>query len=136
MGYVQLLLTRDLPTEVQRRLETVFSEAERMSRIVKNLLTFARKHPPEKRYLGLNGIIEKTLELKSYHFRVNQITVETDLDPDLPMTMLDFHQVQQVLINLFSNAEQAMAENGKGGRSEEHTSELQSLAYLVCRLLL
>jgi signal transduction histidine kinase/CheY-like chemotaxis protein len=115
MGYLQLLLARDLPAEVKRRLETVYSEAERMARIVKNLLTFGRKHPPEKRYLGLNGIIEKTLELKAYHFRVSQIQVETDLAPDLPKTMLDFHQVQQVLINLFNNSEQALAEQGRGG---------------------
>jgi signal transduction histidine kinase/ActR/RegA family two-component response regulator len=121
LGYVQLLLARDLPVEVRRRLETVCTEAERMARIVKNLLTFARKHPPEKRYLGLNGIIEKTLELKAYHFRVNHIEVETELDPALPMSMLDFHQVQQVVINLLNNAEQAMGEKGKNGRLKIQT---------------
>ena len=115
MGFLQLLLARDLPSDVKRRIETVYSEAERMAKIVKNLLTFGRKHTPEKKYLGLNGIVEKTIELKTYQFKVNQIKVETDLQPGLPMTMLDFHQIQQVLINLLNNAEHAMAEKGRGG---------------------
>jgi len=115
MGFLQLLLARDLPLDVKRRIETVYSEAERMAKIVKNLLTFGRKHTPEKKYLGLNGIVEKTIELKTYQFKVNQIKVETDLQPGLPMTMLDFHQIQQVLINLLNNAEHAMAEQGRGG---------------------
>ncbi len=115
MGYSQLLMARDIPQEVKRRLETIHSEAERMAKIVRNLLTFARKQPPEKKYLGLNGIIEKTLELKAYHFRVNQIKVERELAADLPKTMLDFHQIQQVLLNLLNNAEQAMVEAGRGG---------------------
>jgi two-component system NtrC family sensor kinase len=115
MGYSQLLMTKEIPAEVKRRLEIMYSEAERMAKIVRNLLTFARKHPPEKKLLGLNGIIEKTLELKGYHFRVSQIQVERDLAPDLSPTMLDFNQIQQVLLNLLNNAEQAMVEAGRGG---------------------
>ncbi len=115
MGYLQLILAREPPPELKRRIETVYAEAERMARIMKNLLTFGRKHTPEKRFLGLNGIIEKTLELKAYHFKVSHIRVETDLARDLPMTMLDFNQIQQVVVNLLGNAEHAMAEHAHGG---------------------
>ena len=59
MGYTQLVLSRDLSADIRRRLETVFSEAERAGKIVRNLLAFARKQPPEKKYLGLNGIIDE-----------------------------------------------------------------------------
>jgi signal transduction histidine kinase/CheY-like chemotaxis protein len=115
MGYSRLLMAAELAPEVKSRLETMYSEADRMAKIVKNLLTFARKHPPEKKPLGLNGILEKTLELKAYHFKVNQINVEKHLASDLPMTMLDFHQIQQVFLNLLNNAEQAMLDAGRRG---------------------
>jgi signal transduction histidine kinase len=115
MGYTQLALAQDLPDTLRKRLETVCGEAERMARIVKNLLTFARKHPPEKIRENLNAVVERTLELKAYHLRVNQIRVEKDLAADLPPSHMDPHQMQQVLINLINNAEQALAERGRGG---------------------
>jgi signal transduction histidine kinase/CheY-like chemotaxis protein len=116
LGYGQLLSARDLAPDARRYVDTICSEADRAGKIVRNLLTFARKHPPEKKYLGLNGIVEKTLELKAYHFRSSQIEVDKDLAADLPLTMLDFHQIQQVILNLLNNAEQAMGESGRGGR--------------------
>ncbi len=115
LGYTQLALSANPSPEVSKRLQIVVSESVRAGKIVRNLLTFARKHPPEKKYLGLNGIIEKTLELKAYHFRVSQIRIERGLIADLPMTMLDFHQIQQVLLNLLNNAEHAIVETGRGG---------------------
>jgi len=115
LGYSQLALRQEPSPTVRRYIETAISEAERAAKIVRNLLTFARKQPPEMKYLGLNGIIEKTLELKAYHFRTNQIEMVKELEEDLPKTMLDFHQIEQVLLNLLNNAEQAMLERGRGG---------------------
>jgi len=114
VGYTELLIRRKLPPPAQKHLERIAAEGERIVKIVRNILSFARKHAPERKMIDLNDVIEKTLELKAYHLRCNQIRVVQELASDLPKTLLDFHQMQQVLINLLNNAEQAMLEAGRG----------------------
>jgi signal transduction histidine kinase/CheY-like chemotaxis protein len=115
VGYSQLLLREEAGERVRRGLEKINKEAERCKKIVQNLQTFARKHKPQKDYVSINEIVESSLELRAYQLRVDNITVEMDLDPSLPKTMADFHQLQQVFVNIFVNAHQAMVASGGGG---------------------
>ncbi|MHB8792955.1 MAG: GAF domain-containing protein [Thermoleophilia bacterium] len=108
IGYAQLLLKRDIDDQAKKDAEGIYREAERATRIVRHLLSFARKHQPERKNVDINAVIRESVELKAYEMRVNNIAMETDLDASLPMTVADPHQLQQVFVNLISNAEQAM----------------------------
>ncbi len=115
MGYGQLLLGQGLAPEQFSEANRVFQEAERARRIVKNLLYFARENEPERTRVDLNEIVERTLALRSYELRVENILVECQLAGDLPDTMADPYQLQQVVLNLLMNAEQALLqERGQG----------------------
>ncbi len=107
-GYAQLVLETDLEPQTRSDLERILEEADRSARIVKNLLTFARQHRPEKRLVNVNQIIESVLSLQAYQLRVDNIVVTTDLDENLPPILLDSYQIQQVLFNVITNAHQAM----------------------------
>jgi PAS domain S-box-containing protein len=109
LGYAQLLMRGPMEGRQQRAVERIFESAMRCQKIVQNLLAFSRRYPSEKKYLGLNGLVEKTLDLKDYDLKVSRIRVVRNLQEDLPRTMLDFNQTQQVLLNLINNAQQAMA---------------------------
>jgi PAS domain S-box-containing protein len=109
MAFSQLLLTQPTVDENQRRaLASIDVEARRAAKIVNNLLAFARRHQPEQQATDVNQILRDTLELRSYALRVQQIDVALLLDEAAPVTWADPFQLQQVFLNLLSNAEQAL----------------------------
>ena len=110
MAFSQLLLATDGDaTDQQSALETIHAEAKRAAKIVANLLTFARQHQPERRATDINQVLLDTLELRRYTMRVQQIEIDVALDPGLPITWADQFQLQQVFLNLITNAEQALS---------------------------
>jgi signal transduction histidine kinase/CheY-like chemotaxis protein len=113
MGYGQLLLGHGLMPAQHSEAKKIYQEAERARRIVKNLLYFGRENKPERTRVDINEIVERTLALRSYELKVENIMVECDLAADLPETMADPYQLQQVVLNLIVNAEQALLE-GRG----------------------
>jgi len=115
-GFSELLLARyDLDEAVKGDVEAIFKEAQRATRITRNLLSFAHRHEPEKSFISINEALAQSLDLCAYHMKVNNIDMTVEFDPELPGTMADLLQMQQVFVNIIVNAEQAMVEaHGKG----------------------
>ncbi len=133
MGYSQLLQLRDdLDDRAKDNLIKINNLALRCQKIVQNLLSFARKQTPERTLSDINEILERTVELRSYELQVNNIDVVLELDRSLPRTIADAHQLQQVFLNIITNAEQAMLEShGKGRLSIRSRSDAQRASIII-----
>jgi PAS domain S-box-containing protein len=114
IGNAQLLLRRDIPDEIREKLNTIFRESKRSAGIVNGLLAFAREHKPERKLTDINDVIRESLKLRDYDMKVSNIEVKLSLADDLPETMSDPFQLQQVFINLINNARDALADRQAG----------------------
>src|SRR2546428_880703 len=106
-----LLEQKELGKKDRGHLQVIQEQAERASRIVRNLLTFARKGAAERVPVDLNDVIRRTLSLTSYDLKLKDIQVERELSGALPDVFGDRHGLQQVVLNLVTNAAHAVAEN-------------------------
>jgi PAS domain S-box-containing protein len=82
--------------------------AERCERLVRQFLTMARQQPPERAAVALNMLVAETVELLTYPFQVDNVVVHLHLDDQAPPLWGDPHQLQQVVVNLLTNAQQAL----------------------------
>jgi len=115
LACAERLSGRPLDSTLRRDLDAIHNAAERAARIVRNLQTFARKRHTTRTSVDLNQVIRDTLALRMFDHRPSGVNVQHELDPGLPSLFADPHQIQQILLNLMSNAEQAMLDShGRG----------------------
>ena len=106
-----LLEQKELGKKDRGHLQVIHEQAERAGRIVRNLLTFAHKGSAERVPVDLNDVIRRTLSLTAYDLKLKDVTVDRELSGALPDVLGDRHGLQQVVLNLVTNAAHALAEN-------------------------
>jgi PAS domain S-box-containing protein len=109
-GLAELLLERPAHPELPREhLRVIHDQAERAGRIVSNLLTFARKGVPEQAAVDLNDVVSRTSLLIVYELQLHGIELTSEVSPEPVIVLGDRYELQQVLLNLVTNAVQAVA---------------------------
>jgi two-component system NtrC family sensor kinase len=132
-AFAQLLLRDETLSPPQREsIEVIRSETTRASYVVKDLLAFARRSEPRREPVDVNAVVERTLRLRSYQFAASRVTVESRLAEDLPPVLGDARQLQQVCLNLVTNAAQAMAPRGGGVLTIVTRAEGRDVVLDVC----
>ncbi|MBI4811747.1 MAG: HAMP domain-containing protein [Ignavibacteriales bacterium] len=113
LTYSSFLLkrTKDNP-ELQEDLNIIVRETLRSREIVKSLLDFARQSVPKKNNADINEIIEKAISVIEKQLSVKKIKIAKQSENNLPKITVDSNQIQQVFINLFVNASDAIGTNG------------------------
>ena len=123
VGFTDLLLENpEVPDEAKEELRVILQEAQRTRVIVQNLLSFARHMPAQREPVRVNSVLRQTLQLRAYDFSNHGVQMTERYEDELPLTIGDMHQLQQVFLNILNNAYDAIQEVRRPGKMEITTS--------------
>ena len=112
IGSLELVLDQQLDPALRGDVERARFEAGRAGRIVRNLLRFVRDAPVERLLLDLNEIVKATMGVRAYELEMAGIQIREEYAPILPLILANREEIQQVILNLVMNAQQAMSDPG------------------------
>jgi len=116
LGFTDLLIEDpEIPASAHESLEIILQETQRTKNIVQDLLSFARQRPVQREAVQLGAILRQTIKLRSYDFTSHGVEVVEEFDEELPATIGDSQQLQQVFLNIVNNAYDAIQEAGRRG---------------------
>ena len=120
INYAQMLISKnDKNDNSNKILERIVKEGNRISNIVHNLLNFAQKDRDDFSFLDLMDIVVEPLNLSAQVFRKNGIYVDVGIPDDLPKIYGNRMQLEQVVLNLLSNAHHALNKKFPGSSNEK-----------------
>ena len=117
LGRAEYLLHRTTDEGMKKGLATIVTQVERITRVMNQLLAFARRKTPERRAVDLSEILDESLEMFQERIAHSHIRVDKNIESPLPPICADRDQLIQVLINLVMNSLHAMPEGGRLGLS-------------------
>ncbi|MGI8786286.1 MAG: ATP-binding protein [Pyrinomonadaceae bacterium] len=103
----------DLDAETREKLKLISTQIQRITQVTKDLMDFARVRPAAKSSVDINSVIEKSLRLASFDKSFQNLELKKDLSETAPKVFADQDQLQQVFLNLFLNARDAMPSGGE-----------------------
>jgi two-component system NtrC family sensor kinase len=134
LGFADLLAdSPEMPASAKKDLGMILQEAQRTKLIVQNLLSFARKMPPQRQLVQLNSVVRRTLQLRAYDFSNHGVEVVEKLQEPLAPVLGDPNQLQQVLLNILNNAYDAVLETRRRGLIEIVTEQREGFSQIIVR---
>jgi signal transduction histidine kinase/ActR/RegA family two-component response regulator len=114
LGNAQRMILREEAGTPSTEAQRILEEAERATAILRQLLYLSRDAQPERRLVSLNELVERVVNLQRETLAGGSMLLKVDLAERLPRVEGDFAQLQQVLLNLLQNAQQAIEQSGQG----------------------
>ncbi|MBI4847884.1 MAG: PAS domain-containing sensor histidine kinase [Nitrospirae bacterium] len=120
LNYAEILANKNSPGSTESEIANrIIKESERIATIVRNLLSFARDSKEERHPIGVHGIISSTLSLTEAQLRKDGIVLLMNIPPDLPQVIAQPQQIEQVFLNIISNARYSLNQKYRGAHDDK-----------------